>query len=188
MTSTFWVKAALNNSGQSPFLKSVKYNWRQRLRPTNYCTELAKTNSSRHLFYNNWVISCVLIGQELWLIRTSTDFGNGMMVAQFVFTFLSHVTFWWEMSTGMNFKNYQHYAKKKSTTKLFIVCTLINHRNDVKMFETLQWDHLPMALCSTWVLIILMSCLWSIRVQLGGHGNLFSICKTFWKLTFHALK
>ena len=112
MTSTFWVKAALNNSGQSPFLKSVKYNWHQRLRPPNYCTELAKTNSSRHLFYNNWVISCVLIGQELWLIRTSTDFGNGMMVAQFVFTFLSHVTFWWEMSTGMNFKNYQHYVKK----------------------------------------------------------------------------
>ena len=144
MTSTFWVKAALNNSGQSPFLKSVKYNWRQRLRPPNYCTELAKTNSSRHLFYNNWVISCVLIGQELWLIRTSTDFGNGMMVAQFVFTFLSHVTFWWEMSTGMNFKNYQHYVKKKSTTVLLSTIEMMSKCSKLCSETTCLWLFAPL--------------------------------------------
>ena len=157
MTSTFWVKAALNNLLQSPFLKSVKYNWciKGVDHPTSALNR-PKQTLPRHLFYNKWVISCVLIGQELWLIRTSIDFGNGMMVAQFVFIFLSHVTFWWEMSTEMNFKNYQHYVKK-STTKFFIVSTLIDHRNDIKMFETLQWGHLPMALGSTWLLIILMS-------------------------------
>ena len=113
MTSTFWVKAALNNLVQSPFLKSVKYNWciKGVDHPTSALNR-PKQTLPRHLFYNKWVISCVLIGQELWLIRTSIDFGNGMMVAQFVFIFLSHVTFWWEMSMEMNFKNYQHYVKK----------------------------------------------------------------------------
>ena len=119
MTSTFWVKAALNNLVQSPFLKSVKYNWciKGVDHPTSALNR-PKQTLPWHLFYNKWVISCVLIGQELWLIRTSIDFGNGMMVAQFVFIFLSHVTFWWETSAEINFKNIQHYVKKDQQKNL----------------------------------------------------------------------
>ena len=58
-----------------------------------------------------------------------------------------------------------------------MVCSLIDHRNDVKMFKTLQWNHLPAARGSTYVLNILTSFLWSIRVQTiencwpGGAGS-----------------
>ena len=46
-----------------------------------------------------------------------------------------------------------------------LVCTLIDHRNNDKMFKTLQWNHSPAPRGSTWVLNILTSFLWSIRVQ-----------------------
>ena len=51
-----------------------------------------------------------------------------------------------------------------------MVCSLIDHRNDVKMFKTLQWNHLPAARGSTYVLNILTSFLWSVRVQTIENG------------------
>ena len=48
----------------------------------------------------------------------------------------------------------------------FMVCTLIDHRNDVNVFKTLQWKHEPQSSGFTYkVLKMLTSFLWSIGVQ-----------------------
>ena len=42
---------------------------------------------------------------------------------------------------------------------------LIDHKNDIKMFKTLPWNHSPAARGSTWVWNILKSSVWSKRAQ-----------------------
>ena len=42
---------------------------------------------------------------------------------------------------------------KKTNRQQFSVCTLIDHRNDVKMFKILQWNHPPADRESTWVYV-----------------------------------
>ena len=48
-----------------------------------------------------------------------------------------------------------------------MVCTLLDHRNEVKMFKTFQWNHSPAACGFTWVLNILTLFLWSILEYRG---------------------
>ena len=136
-----------------------------RQHPTGLSTLLQMIETKTEL-YNNWAISRALIGREPRSIYTdkSTDHGNDVMVAQFVFLFLARAIFR-ETSTEMDEKNCDCYCKKTNRQQFSIVCTLIDHRNDVKMFKTLQWNHSSAARGSTWVLNIWTSFLWSIRVQ-----------------------
>ena len=52
-----------------------------------------------------------------------------------------------ETSTEIDVKTFNDIAKKNKTNKqtnqqqFSMVCTLIDHRNDVKMFKTLRWNH-----------------------------------------------
>ena len=69
-----------------------------------------------------------------------------------------------ETSMKMDIKNCECYCQNCSE-QFSIVYTLIHHGNGVKMFQTLQWNHLPMALGSFCVLAILILFLWSTRVQ-----------------------
>ena len=48
-------------------------------------------------FYNDWAISCALIGRELWSIRVQT-LQNDLILAQFVFLFLTEKLQWKWMS------------------------------------------------------------------------------------------
>ena len=68
----------------------------------------------------------------------STGHGNNVMVAQFVFLFLGHMVFQ-ETYTEMDIKTANHLLFQKTNQQQFsTVCTLIDHRNDIKMFKTLQ--------------------------------------------------
>ena len=80
----------------------------------------------------------------------STGHGNNVMVAQFVFLFLEHMIFQ-ETYTEMDIKTANHLLFQKTNRQQFsMVCTLIDHRNDIKMFKTLQWNQYSF----TWVLNI----------------------------------
>ena len=69
----------------------------------------------------------------------STGHGNNVMVVQFVF--LEHIIFQ-ESYTEMDIKIANHLLFQKTNRQQFsMVCTLIDHRNDIKMFKTLQWNH-----------------------------------------------
>ena len=52
-----------------------------------------------------------------------------------------------ETSTEIDVKTFNDIVKKNKTNKqtnqqqFSMVCTLIDHRNDVKMFKTLRWNH-----------------------------------------------
>ena len=52
-----------------------------------------------------------------------------------------------ETSTKIDVKTFNDIVKKNKTNKqtnqqqFSMVCTLIDHRNDVKMFKTLRWNH-----------------------------------------------
>ena len=71
----------------------------------------------------------------------STGHGNNVMVAQFVFLFLERMIFQ-ETYTEMDIKTANHLLFQKTNRQQFsMVCTLIDHRNDIKMFKTLQWNH-----------------------------------------------
>ena len=61
---------------------------------------------------------------------------NGVMVAWLVFLFLARATFR-ETSKKMDVKNCQCYCKKKKNPNK---SRTIFHRNDIKMFKTLQWN------------------------------------------------
>ena len=68
----------------------------------------------------------------------STGHGNNVMVAQFVFLFLERMIFQ-ETYTEMDIKTANHLLFQKTNRQQFsMVCTLIDHRNDIKMFKTLQ--------------------------------------------------
>ena len=70
----------------------------------------------------------------------STGHGNNVMVAQFVFLFLERMIFQ-ETYTEMDIKTANHLLFQKTNQQQFsMVCTLIDHRNDIKMFKTLQWN------------------------------------------------
>ena len=80
----------------------------------------------------------------------STGHGNNVMVAQFVFLFLERMIFQ-ETYTEMDIKTANHLLFQKTNRQQFsMVCTLIDHRNDIKMFKTLQWNQYSF----TWVLNI----------------------------------
>ena len=80
----------------------------------------------------------------------STGHGNNVMVAQFVFLFLERMIFQ-QTYTEMDIKTANHLLFQKTNQQQFsMVCTLIDHRNDIKMFKTLQWNHYSF----TWVLNI----------------------------------
>ena len=75
---------------------------------------------------------------------------NGVMVARFVLPFLARATFR-ETSKKMDIKNCQCYCKKTTTNK----SRTIFHRNDIKMFKTLQWNFssrlvAPLAFWTPW--------------------------------------
>ena len=68
----------------------------------------------------------------------STGHGKNVMVAQFVFLFLERMIFQ-ETYTEMDIKTANHLLFQKTNRQQFsMVCTLIDHRNDIKMFKTLQ--------------------------------------------------
>ena len=49
-----------------------------------------------------------------------------------------------ETSTEIDVKTFNDIVKKTKQTnqqQFSMVCTLIDHRNDVKMFKTLRWNH-----------------------------------------------
>ena len=68
------------------------------------------------------------------------------------------------MPTEMDVKTVNVIVKNNSQ-QFSMVNTLIDHRNDVKMFKTLHWSNSPVVRGSTWVLNIQMSFLWSIIVH-----------------------
>ena len=77
------------------------------------------------------MISRPLIVRELF--ENSTDHGNDVMVAQFVFLFLSRAMFR-EISTEMDVKTFKVIVKNKSTTifhGLYSYHCLMDHRNDI---------------------------------------------------------
>ena len=62
------------------------------------------------------------------------------------------MTRWWRNLFSFSFAWIFRETSKTNRQQFFTVCTLIDHRNDVKMFKTLQW-----ARGSTWFLNILTS-------------------------------
>ena len=76
---------------------------------------------------------------------------NGVIVAQFVFLFLARATFR-ETSKKMDIKNCQFHCKKKTNRNK---TRTTFHRNDIKMFKTLQWNFssrlvAPLAFWTPW--------------------------------------
>ena len=86
-------------------------------------------------------------------------------------------TIFWETSMEMDVITVNVIVKNKSTT-IFHGLTLIDHRHDIKMFKALQWNHSPVVLGFTWVLNMLASLLWSIRVLLICCFNTNPYCST----------
>ena len=71
----------------------------------------------------------------------STGYGNNVMVVQFVFLFLECIIFQ-KTYTEMDMKTANHLLFQKTNRQQFsMVCTLIDNRNDTKMFKTSQWNH-----------------------------------------------
>ena len=68
------------------------------------------------------------------MFENSTDHGNDVMVAQFVFLFLSRAIFR-ETSTEMDVKTFNVIVKNKSTTIFHGLysyhCLSMEHRNDI---------------------------------------------------------
>ena len=92
-----------------------------------------------------------MISQELFSIRVETNLQTMEMTSWWrnLFLSFSHSRFSekrWMMEMDVN-ENFQcHFEKKKankqtSQLQFSMVCTLIDHRNDVKMFKTLRWNH-----------------------------------------------
>ena len=77
-----------------------------------------------------------------------------------------------ETSMKMDIKTCECYCKNYSE-QFSMVYALIHHGNGVKMFQTLQWNHLPLALGSFWVLAILM---FSMVDKSTDYGKLLLIC------------
>ena len=68
----------------------------------------------------------------------STGHGNNVMVVQFVFLFLERMIFQ-ETYTEMDIKTANHLLFQKTNRQQFsMVCFFSDHRNDIKMFKTLQ--------------------------------------------------
>ena len=111
----------------------------------------------------------------------SADHGNDVMMAQFVFLFLSCAIFP-ETSTEVDDKTVNVILKNKSTTILHGLHSY-RHGSDVKMFKTLQWNRLPATRCSTCFLTILTS---SAMVNNStDYGRLLSIFLIQWHLCFY---
>ena len=106
--------------------------------------------------------------------KTSTDFGNGMTVAQFVFTFLSCVTFWWETSAEINFKNIQHYVKKdqQKNLSLSVLLSIIEMTSKCSKLCNETTCLRLLAPLDFW----LFWCHFLMVDKSADHGNLFSIC------------
>ena len=96
-----------------------------------------------------------------------------VLVAQFVFLFQAHANF----PKNFNRNGHQKLSNvmvKTNWQQFSMVYTLIDQKNDVKMFKTLQWNHLPTTRGSTCVLN-------SVNViskvdKSTDHGKLLSIC------------
>ena len=102
-----------------------------------------------------------------WHWKPAIDHENDLIQEPCLICFLFIMdTIFWETSMEMDVitLNVIVIVKNKSTT-IFHGWTLIDHRHDIKMFKTLQWNHSPVVLGSTWVLNMLTSLLWSIRVK-----------------------
>ena len=121
------------------------------LSPYLHCKALRTAMYKRDI---NSIIIIIIIK-----FNKSIDRENGLIC--FLFTIR---TIFWETSMEMDVITVNVIVKNKSTT-IFHGLTLIDHRHDIKMFKTLQWNHLLVVLGSTWVLNMLTSLLWSIRVQ-----------------------
>ena len=86
-------------------------------------------------FYNDWAISCALIGRELWSIRVQT-LQNDLILAQFVFLFLTEKLQWkWMSKLSMLLK--KNKQTNKSTTIFHGLFSTIDWRQNVH--KTLQW-------------------------------------------------
>ena len=70
----------------------------------------------------------------------STGHGNDLMMAQYVFLFLSHAILQ-ETSMEMDIHTANVIVKKQINNKFPWSVLFIDHRNDVKMFKTLQGNH-----------------------------------------------
>ena len=120
-------------------------------------------------FCNNWAISCVLISWELLFNKRvptveMTEWWCNLFSSFFVDNFLRNVN-------GIGHQNCHYYCKKTNQQQFSMVWTLINQRNDAKMFKTLQWNHSPFLLS----LNILTLLLKSIRVLTMGRWCRFVI-------------
>ena len=99
------------------------------------------------------------------------------------------MTWWWrnlffsylrarfseELQRKWMWKTVNVIVKKTNRQQFSMVCALMDHRNDVKMYKTLQWNH------SFWVLIILTSFLWSIELQTMGNCWLDLLIRSFFR-------
>ena len=71
----------------------------------------------------------------------STGHGYDVMIGQIVFLFLACMIFQ-ETYTEMDMKTANHLSFQNTNQQQFsMVCTLTDHRNYIKMFKTLQWNH-----------------------------------------------
>ena len=89
----------------------------------------------------------------------STDHGNDVMMAQFAFLFLSRASFR-ETSREMDVK-IVNGMEITNGQQFYMVCTLIDHTNDVKMSKTLSFEHVDVI---------------SMVDKNTDHGKLLSIC------------
>ena len=68
------------------------------------------------------------------MVNKSTDHENDVTEVQFVFFFPRACVF----PKNYNFKTVKVIVKKQIDNNCPMVCTLIDHSNEVKMFKTLQ--------------------------------------------------
>ena len=119
-------------------------------------------------FCNNWAISRVLISWELLFNKRvptveMTEWWCNLFSSFFVDNFLRNVN-------GIGHQNCQYYCKKTNQQQFSMVWTLINQRNDAKMFKTLQWNHSPFLLSLNILTLLLKS------IKSTDHGKMMSIC------------
>ena len=107
---------------------------------------------------NSIIIIIIII--IIIMFNKSIDHENGLICFLFIIR-----TIFWETSMEMDVITVNVIVKNKLSTTTFHGLTLIDHSHDIKMFKTLQWNYSPVVLGSTWVLNMLTSLLWSIRVQ-----------------------
>ena len=86
-------------------------------------------------FYNNWAISCVVIGRELWYESSCVDHGMDVMIAQVVCIYLSSGIFPrnWKPKTVNG-------IEKKKDNKFPYVCGASFDFNDFENFQSfIKW-------------------------------------------------